>query len=332
MLTLPLMLFIVLVELCVGQFAVMFLLDWRNSVKRKFLILYAFIYLFLTWLTYAFQQGFSTPVLLNSFVGLNHAWTSSLALPLLLFLLLQIPYTFILLLDKKAGIANDGKQPEDAPVESHGITRLYIARMISGGLTVLAGLYTLFVVGMIYQPLGGVGLGGVLVVAGFFAAALALGGVMTAMWLGHWYLVTPEMTEKPLLLSTTLVLVGLMLELLFFFVAGAHVAPVSASTSVTRSSATVTATATPQATGTVSSTATTTKTSDVPTAVPLNATAIGWIRLLVGFGLPLTLGALSWKLVRDRSFQSATGMLYLIVVCALAGEIMARGLFLMGLQ
>ena len=274
MLTLPLMLFIVLVELCVGQFAVMFLLDWRNSVKRKFLILYAFIYLLLTWLTYAFQQGFSTPELLNSFADLNHAWTSSLSLPLLLFLLLQIPYTFILLLDKKAGIANDGKPAEDVPDEPRGISKLYIARMIAGGVTVLAGLYTLFVVGMIYQPIGGAGLGGVLVVGGFFAAALALGGVMTAMWLGHWYLVTPEMTEEPLLLSTTLVLVGLVLELLFFFVAGAHVAPVSAHTVVYSKLTIISMNGTPQPTATVSSTTTTIKPSDVPTAVPLDATAI----------------------------------------------------------
>jgi len=64
---------------------------------------------------------------------------------------------------------------------------------------------------------------------------------------------------------------------------------------------------------------------------PLSAGALGWLRILVGFILPLVLGGLAWKLVRDRSFQSATGMLYLVVVCALAGEAMARGLFLMGL-
>jgi len=47
--------------------------------------------------------------------------------------------------------------------------------------------------------------------------------------------------------------------------------------------------------------------------------------------IPLILGGIAWKLIRDRSFQSATGMLYLVVVCALAGEAIARGLFLMGL-
>ena len=55
------------------------------------------------------------------------------------------------------------------------------------------------------------------------------------------------------------------------------------------------------------------------------------MHILVGFVMPLVLGGLAWKLIRDRSFQSATGMLYLVVVCTLAGEIIARGLFLSGL-
>ncbi|HEX7736360.1 MAG TPA: hypothetical protein VF458_16015 [Ktedonobacteraceae bacterium] len=332
MLTLPLMLFIVLLELCVGQFAVMYLLDWRHSVKRSFLILYAFIYLFLIGLTYLFESGFSTPELLNSFKLLDHNWTAYLAMPVLLFLLLLIPYTLFLLLDKKAGIANDGSKSveADAPAEKPRVSVLYILRMISGGLAVLAGLAALFVLGMIYRPMGGAGLGGWLTVAGFFASALALGGVMTAMWLGHWYLVTPAMTEKPLLLSTTLVLVGVLLEVIFFLATGANVVPVQASVSSQNTPAIV-ASATP-GTGATPTATVTVKPSDAPTATPLSTTAIGWLRILVGFAVPLILGGLSWKLVRDRSFQSATGMLYLIVVFTLAGEIMARGLFLIGLQ
>jgi DMSO reductase anchor subunit len=328
MLTLPLMLFIVLIELCVGQFAVMYLLDWRHSVKRSFLVLYAFIYLFLTGLTYLFQQGFSSPDLLNTFRLLDHSWTGYLGTPLLLFLLLLIPYTLFLLMDKKAGIVNDGSKPESETAKP-AISTLYVLRMISGGLAVLAGLVTLFVLGMIYHPLGGSGFGGGLVVAGFFAASLALGGVMTAMWLGHWYLVTPAMTEKPLLLSTTLVLLGVLFEVIFFLAAGANIAPAQASTAPNRPA--VTATATPSTSATPSATPTV-KPADVPTVTPLSTVAIGWLRILVGFAIPLVLGSLAWKLVRDRSFQSATGMLYLIVVCALAGEIMARGLFLIGLQ
>ncbi len=329
-LTLPLMLFIVLLELCVGQFVVMYLLDWRHSVKRNFLILYAFIYLFLTGLTYLLQQGFSAPDLLNSFKLLDHNWTGWLALPVLAFLILLLPYTLFLLLDKRAGIANDGTKPAgEEESEQRPTSVVFVLRMISGGLAALAGLAALFVLGMIYHPLGGAALGGGLVVAGFFASALALGGVMTAMWLGHWYLVTPAMTEKPLLFSTTLVLLGVMLQVILFLAAGAHVAPVQ-TTTVTRVSLTLIvedATPTSQPTPAV-----TTKPADVPTVAPLSTTAIGWLRILVGFAIPLILGGLAWKLVRDRSFQSATGMLYLIVVCTLAGEILARGLFLVGLQ
>src|SRR6266704_1833224 len=234
--TLPLVLFIVLAELSIGAFTILFVLDWRSEVKRSFLILYGLIYIVLTGLTYLFQQSFSTPELLDSFTQLDKAWTGHLALPLLLFLLLMLPYNLLLWLDKKAGV--DGREK--------GRTRtspVRVLRLLVGGLAVLAGLTTLFVLAMIYRPIASTNVGGVLTVAGFFAAALALGGVMTAMWLGHWYLVTPALSEKPLILG--------------------------------------------------------------------------------GFIL---------KLIRDRSFQSATGMLYLIVVLTLAGEAIARGLFLMGLS
>jgi hypothetical protein len=137
------------------------------------------------------------------------------------------------------------------------------------------------------------------------------------------------MTEKPLLLSTTLVLIGVLLEVIFFVGTGANVAPAQA-TIAPHSTPTIVATPTvgnsnqPPPKVTV-------KPADVPTVTPLGTVAIGWLRILVGFAIPLILGGLTWKLVRDRSFQSATGMLYLIVVCTLAGEILARGLFLGGL-
>ena len=188
LITLPLILFIVLTELSIGAFAVLYLLDWRNMVKRNFLVTYAFIYIFLTGLTYLFQQGFSNAQLLNTFSLLDKGWTGALSPALLLFFLLLLPYTVFLLADKKAGV--DGK------VEGRTIvSRVRIMRLASGGLAVLGGLTTLFVLGMIYRPMAATGLGGALVVGSFFASALALGGVMTAMWLGHWYLVTPALSE-----------------------------------------------------------------------------------------------------------------------------------------
>ncbi len=251
-LTLPLVLFIVMTELAIGSFTVLFLLDWRNQVKRNFLVLYGIIYILLAGLTYLFQQNFSTAQLLNTFPQLDKAWTGYEASPL------------------------------------------------------LRGVFT---------------------VASFFAGALALGGVLTAMWLGHWYLVTPALSEKPLLFSTTLVLVGVLAQLIFTFTAGPSTTHLTTTTPPA-----VSATATITVAGATPTPHTGVKPANVPTATPLTADAIGWLRILVSFVIPLVLGGLAWKLIRQRSFQSATGMLYLVVVCTLAGEAIARGLFLMGLR
>ncbi len=319
LITLPLILFIMLTELSIGAFAVLFLLDWRNLVKRSFLITYTFIYIFLTGLTYLFQQGFSNAPLLNTFALLDKGWTGALSLSLLLFFLLMLPYTVFLLADKKAGV--DGKVEERTIV-----SRARILRLGSGGLTVLAGLVTLFVLGMIYRPMASSGLAGVLIVGSFFAAALALGGVMTAMWLGHWYLVTPALSEKPLQFAATLVLLGILAEVAFAFTGAPAVATHSQATRPAATATSTVATATPTP-GTV-----TVKPSDVPTVTPLSTNAIGWLRILIAFVLPLILLAFILKLIRDRAFQSATGMLYLVVVLTLAGEAMSRGLFLGGLH
>src|SRR6266849_8311767 len=321
LLTLPLTLFIVMTELSVGAFAVLFVLDWRNEVKRSFLITYAIIYLFLTGLTYLFQQSFSPPELLNTYAQLDKAWTGYLSLPLLLFLLLMLPYNLFLWLDRNAGVDGKGKQKEQAQP-----SRLRLLRLISGALTVLAGLTTLFVIAMIYRPLAAANLGGAFTIASFFAAALALGGVMTAMWLGHWYLVTPALSEKPLQFATTLVLLGVLAQVIFAFTGAPAVAahPQATKPAATAISTVTTVTPTPGTTAI--------KSSDVPTVTPLSTGAIGWLRILVAFVLPLVLLAFILKLIHDRSFQSATGMLYLVVVLTLAGEVMARGLFLSGLQ
>ena len=320
--TLPLVLFIVLAELSIGAFTILFVLDWRSEVKRSFLILYGLIYIVLTGLTYLFQQSFSAPVLLNSFAQLDKAWTSHLALPLLLFLLLMLPYNLLLWLDKKAGV--DGREKGRTRT-----SRVRVLRLLVGSLAVLAGLTTLFVLAMIYRPIASTNIGGVLTVAGFFAAALALGGVMTAMWLGHWYLVTPALSEKPLLFATSLVLLGILLQVILAISAG----PMTTYANRPSTPApTVTAPATPVVSGATPTPNPSIKPANAPVATPLSAEVIGWLRIVVSFVMPLILGGFILKLIRDRSFQSATGMLYLIVVLTLAGEAIARGLFLMGLS
>src|SRR3954454_18509096 len=257
--TLPLVLFIVMAELSIGAFAVLFVLDWRSEVKRSFLILYGLIYIVLTGLTYLFQQSFSTPQLLNSFTQLDKGWTGYLALPLLLFLLLMLPYNLLLWLDKKAGV--DGKE------KGHTRTSLVrLVRLFVGGLTVLAGLTTLFVLAMIYRPIAATNAGGAFTVASFFAAALALGGVMTAMWLGHWYLVTPALSEKPLLFATTLVLLGILLQVILAISAG----PTTTYANKPSTPPAVTATATPAARAATPTPNPNVKPANAPVVTPLS--------------------------------------------------------------
>ncbi len=336
--TLPLVLFIVLAELTIGAFGLLYALDVRNEVKRNFLVLYGIIYLFLAGLTLLFQQNFSTPELLATFPQLDKAWIPYETAPLVAFLLLLIPYNVFLWLDKKAGVEQAKGQPIEAgesggeQVQKRGST-MRTLRLVSGGAAVLAGIFTLAVMALIYRPLSDAVFGGVFTVAEFFAAALALGGVMTAMWLGHWYLVTPALTEKPLQFAVTVVLAAILAQGVFTF-AGGPITPAASTVppAATSVKAQPTATAVITAATPTPTSGTQVKPSNVPVVTPLSVEAIGWLRIAVGLVLPLILSALAWKLIRDRSFQSATGMLYLVVVMALAGECLARGLFLMGLS
>src|SRR5689334_9470126 len=217
LLQLPLVLFIVMVEVSVGAVSVLVFLDWRNEVKRGFLVSYAFIYLVLAGLTYLFQQNFANPALLNTYSRLDKAWTGQQGLPLLLFFLLLILYSIFLLLDKSAGaqeeqkdVVAEGEEQQKLAAQTRRSSTLRLLRLLSGAATVVIGLLALFVLGMIFRPLAPANFGGIFTVASFFAAAFALGGVMTAMWLGHWYLVTPALSEKPLQFSTTVVLVSVL--------------------------------------------------------------------------------------------------------------------------
>ncbi|WP_376796093.1 hypothetical protein [Thermogemmatispora sp.] len=326
--TLPLVLSIVMSELAIGSFLLLYVLDWRSEVRRSFLLFFTIIYLLFTALTYLFQQSFASQPLLDSFERLDKQWTGYAGPVLLAFLILLIPYLLFLIVDRRAGV--DGKEKAAQAGEGR-LSVVRALRLISGALASVAGLLMLFVLGMIYRPLAPSPLGGALTVLSFFIAALAVGGVMTSMWLGHWYLVTPALSERPLLFSTAVVLIAIVLQIVLTL-ASATLAGSAASTALSHAAQnTVTVTPTPTPVPATPGTSAAVKPAGVPTVSPLSMDVLGWLRILLGFAFPLVLGALTWKLARERSFQSATGMLYLIVVMTLAGEVLARGMFLSAL-
>ena len=311
--TIPLAFFIVMLELSIGSFLVLFALDVRNDTSINFVrfqaVLYLLLFTLLAWFT---MQGFATVGLLRS-IGykLDYSWLQYQGGTFLWFLLLQIPYNILLYVKRGRG-----------------------ARLVVGGASAALGTFCLVAVGMGYRPIEAGTLGGALTVLGFISGALAVGGVSTAMLLGHWYLNTPTATGKPLEFATLLTIGGIVLQIAFGIFAGGttYVAPpplhAAAVTQTTHTTTVAQITTRAVATTPTPTGGTTTPTSAVPHGVQFNTLTLIILEYLVGLGIQLVLSIISFRLERERSFQSATGMLYIAVVFAFFGEVLARNLFL----
>jgi hypothetical protein len=123
----------------------------------------------------------------------------------------------------------------------------------------------------------------------------ATGGVFAAMILGHWYLVTPRLSERPLVLFARLLTGVLALQVGLFVVwvaIGAGPGGVA------------------------------------PFAVLAGPWALFvWLRLIVGLVFPLIVSWAAAQTARSRSMESATGLLYISVGTIAAGTILAAGLY-----
>ncbi len=339
---LPLALFLVMLELTVGSFVSLYLLDLRGDTSRGFVVFQGVLYAVFALLTVLAMNAFAAPEIVHGF-GLDESWLRAQGPLVVLFSLLLIPWNALLWSDKQArgkkGSAKAGVA-DAAPVATPTRRRV---RFVVGGLTSLAGVAALFDVGMAYRTLANSHLGGTFAVLAFVAGGMALGGVMTAMLLGHWYLNTPTASGKPLEFVTTFLLVALAAELGFSLLIGPSTAHVAASQAGQQVATTVTATVTvgAQPTATTVASATTQPggqkdasgqiAAQVTHQAPLGAGAMVWLQYLMGFIAPLILGGIALYLTRGRSFQSATGMLYLCVAFIFIGEVIGRGLLLLGI-
>jgi hypothetical protein len=127
-------------------------------------------------------------------------------------------------------------------------------------------------------------------------SALLLGWSLVAMLLGHWYLVAPGLAFRHLVVFCWILVVTVVLRLLA--VIGTLLAAAS-----------VDILAEPH-----------------PLRVLTSIEGQGmffWFRLLWGLAIPLVLAAMSLHCARQRSNQSATGILYVVVVGTFIGEITA---------
>lgn len=158
-----------------------------------------------------------------------------------------------------------------------------------GASAIVAGLGALF--------LGAWGWGGaepigVSMFVQLAALTAVTGGSMAAVVLAHWYLVTPRISARPLILTTQLLMVVLLVQLLLF---GVWMA------------------------------------AGIPDLQPFEALTgdnilFVWLRLVVGLVFPLVLTAMAYRTALTRSMESATGLLYIEFALVMASTIVAAGL------
>ncbi len=336
---LPLALFLVMLELTVGSFVSLYLLDLRGDTSRGFVVFQGVLYLVFAGLTLLAMNAFATPEIIRG-IGLDERWVQAQGPLALAFTLLLIPWNVLLWADKQP---RGAKRKAAAQPPDPRVLRPRRVRYALGALVALVGLAALFVDGMAYRTLADSRLGGALVVLALVAGALALGGVMTAMLLGHWYLNTPTASGKPLEFVTTLLLVALAAEMVFTVLIGPSTAHPSSNlqavapgtTIQTTGNGIVVTTPTPKPTAPAQATA---QPGTAPSVrqvqqdeqrqAPLGRSVFVWLQFLMGLLSPLVLGGVALYLTRGRSFQSATGMLYLCVSFVFIGEVIGRGLLL----
>jgi hypothetical protein len=204
--------------------------------------------------------------------------------------------------------------PTDLVIEraSTGLDTLRQAALLAFALTALA--YPLALRGRRAAPLVALaGLAAALVVLGAAAfgwaptavdgvpllvqlalLSLVTGGSLAAIVLGHWYLVTPRISERPLVLQSRVLLSLLALQVLLFV--------------------------------------TWTTLGGGPGQGAFDAFRGGTLllvvlRLLVSLLFPLVLTWMAWRTALTRSMESATGLLYINLAAVMAGTIGAAALY-----
>ena len=185
MLTLPLALFLLLAETAVGGFATVAYLRLTGGLTHGFLKFIA--------VTYAILGGLAFLVVLAGPPGSYHRLLSinQSAAGALIFLQGLV---VVALIAHAVAIWR-----QDSSTVSWALT-------LSASVLLVAGIATAL------WPLSGSLLNGAAIALVVVLSAAVLGAATTGMLLGHWYLVTPALTNRPLLRAIGVLLVSLVLQ------------------------------------------------------------------------------------------------------------------------
>jgi hypothetical protein len=275
---LPYTSFLVLVEFCVGSLIVCVFADWRGRVAASFVKFCAAMVSVAAGLLVLNSLALDPRSAVGGYT-LEDALLPWVKAGSVAFLLATLPYTWVVLQERKS------------------------ASMYAGVAATAVGIALLALVSY-YVSLPTWGFAGMLLSVA--AGTLAVGLVVMAMTLGHWYLVTPRLPREPLEELTLLLLAVIVLQAVLLVI---NVA--------------IPARETPDATAFVGGTS-------------LGANPAFWLRISIGLIFPAALAWMSHVSSKgyprnEMAMMSATGLLYIAVGAVLVGEVLARGLlFLTG--
>ena len=198
---------------------------------------------------------------------------------------------------------------QDAPADLDGLRRAALAafavlavvhavllrnrrrRLVAGAAAAAAGSVTLGAAAVGWAP--------TLADAVPFAVQLGIlaavtGGALAGIALGHWYLVTPRLSERPLILQARMILAALVVQGLLFVVWATLGGGVD---------------------------------QDPWEALAGPSALLAILRGVITIAFPIVLAYMALRTAQTRSMESATGLLYINLAAVLAGTIGAGALY-----
>ena len=265
-LTLPLALFLLLAETTVGGIATVAYLRLSGGLTHGFLKFIAVTYAVLGAVALLVVLA-APPGRYGHLLSINQAAANALAFLQGLLVLALMTHVVVI-------------WRHDASIASWALT------LSASGLLLAAIVAALW-------PLSGSLLNGAGIALVVALSAAVLGAATTGMLLGHWYLVTPALTNRPLLRAIGVLLVSLVLQAILVPLTLAGLAHGSGS---------------------------------LTGALSLSP-VLSLLWALGAVVLPLVAAGLALPTCRLRSFMSTTGLLYLAMIVILPGQLLGQLLF-----
>ncbi len=164
-------------------------------------------------------------------------------------------------------------------------------RWATGGLTLIAAIVALIAAAFSWAPSA---VDAVPLAVQLFTLSVITGGSLAAICLGHWYLVTPKLPERPLILQSRWLLGALVVQGLLFIVWTTLGGGVG---------------------------------QDAWEALSGPSALLVWLRGIITVAFPIVLVYMAVRTAQTRSMESATGLLYINLAAVMAGTIGAAALY-----